>query len=160
MCRVCDSCLIEWKLTSLLRRDFILPLAVILLTGSLLPSARAECGDYVIRHEKAIGEHTSSKAMASLESGQHEPHLPMRHGSPYAPCHGPRCSKDSRAPLVPPTTVAPAAEHWGQILAAFFVPDIEPNRRITAEASQFPHVFARTIYHPPRSSSALRLSLS
>jgi hypothetical protein len=101
MWKTCSSWLIEWKVTSLLRQEFVLLLGVTFLTGAFVPSARAECGDYVLRGGKAKSEHTSSGAMDPLKSAQHEHQPPVRRGSPHSPCHGPHCSNGFPSPPVP-----------------------------------------------------------
>jgi hypothetical protein len=126
---------------------------MIVLTGSCVSSARAECGDYVVRGEKASNEHTSPTAMAALQSGQHHQPSPMRHDSPYAPCHGPHCSKGSPSPSVPPTSVSPRVEHWGDLITSSCIPDSESIARRIEELSHLPRPFTLAIYHPPRTST-------
>src|SRR5262249_19656600 len=149
-----------WQVTALLKGHFALLLAVVLLTGSYaLPSAvRAECGDYVLRGDSALSNQALPRAMAPSKSAQLEQQLPMSHGSPRKPCHGPQCSKGTASPSLPPTTVPPSAEQWGCIAPSASVRDCLSTGRISEDSSQPPRLFAQGIYHPPRSSSSLRLS--
>jgi hypothetical protein len=132
--------------------------AVLLACSFALPSAaRAECGHYVLRGESGFSTYDLSSAATVAKSGPHEQYLPLRRGLPEQTCHGPHCSPGGPSPSLPITTIAPRAEHWGDIVAPPCVDDCLSTCRISEESSQLPRRFAQAVYHPPRFSS-LRMS--
>ncbi len=155
----CESGATRWQVTSPLRGWFALLSAIALVTTFLPSSVRAECGDYVLRGERGRNGQASPGVMTSAMLGQHEQQFPSRHGEPHKPCRGPHCSQGTPSLPLPVTTAPLTAEQWGCVVAAAPVGDCLSTHRVLESFSQIPRLVSQAIYHPPRSSSSLRLSL-
>ena|SRR6266852_5862177 len=114
-------------------------LGVLVSLGSS-PSARAECGDYVVMGSK------SSDRMGPM--GSHSPFTP---GDQHTPCRGPHCSKGSLPPAPTPVVPAPEkSEQSGCLTVLASTGGHEESDLFYSADNPEPVHFSLSIYHPPR----------
>lgn len=114
------------------------------------PSARAECGDYVIR-----GGHASTQTAAPEGDVPDGLLLAVPLGPGYpAPvrnaCQGLQCSRRPALPLPPVTVTGWNAEQWGCPPVPALVPGPDGAARPVHEGRLHPRRRSCGIYHPPR----------
>jgi hypothetical protein len=138
-----DVKFMTWQLGSSAR--FVAGAAIALLAASIFSPGRAfaECGDYVM----VGGKHAP---MAS-----HNETGPVGIPSPApCPCHGPGCSRQPQAPILPPApapTVTPT--EWACLVASVQDGSVAIGRVTDQATAIIPMGCVGSIFHPPRLSA-------
>ena len=143
MGKACQNYATAWQAADLLKKHFALLVAGVLFICALgLPAtARAECGDYVVRE---------AAALATPDTSPGQPRAPMSSGMPHKRCQGPHCSQSTPSEPVPITVIPPRAEQWGCIALETAVPSAPASAWLGKDSSQPSPLFVQAIYHPPR----------
>jgi len=124
--------------------------AVVMAVGFLFaPSARAECGGYVI-----VGAHQNMQQPMGDHSMPATPHNSSHPDSPpnKRPCHGPLCSSAPGAPVQPapgPSTTF-EREPLSEILLLAGAERSDSISSLFGETGQRPVRRPSSIFHPPR----------
>jgi len=112
-------------------------------------TARAECGDYMLRPANVATVVTDTHAVAHRSPFRNAPAIPRE---PAAPCHGAHCSRGVPTPALPVTAQPAPKTDWACVLCCKVTFANVVARYLVGPFCllQARHVLA--IYHPPRHS--------